>query len=85
MISSMIFTKTKNKPNQRTITRYQRLICHENPIFSLSFVQLSFLLVPFAQADSSFAASMKERLTEVIKAKGEGTIGEGIDGLLRVR
>lgn len=46
---------------------------------------LSFLLVPFAQADSSFAASMKERLTEVIKAKGEGAIGEGVDGLLHVR
>ena len=25
---------------------------------------------------------MKERLPEVIKAKGEGTIGEGVDGLL---
>ena len=46
---------------------------------------LSFLLVPFAQADSSFKASMKERLPEVIKAKGEGTIGEGVDGLLHVR
>jgi len=46
---------------------------------------LSFLLVPFAQADSSFAASMKERLPEVIKAKGEGTVGEGVDGLLHIR
>lgn len=46
---------------------------------------LSFLLVPFAQADSSFASTMKERLPEVIKAKGEGTVGEGVDGLLHIR
>ena len=46
---------------------------------------LSFLLVPFVQADSSFASTMKERLPEVIKAKGEGTVGEGVDGLLHIR
>ena len=46
---------------------------------------LSFLLVPFAQADSSFATTMKERLPEVIKAKSAGTIGEGVDGFLHVR
>ena len=46
---------------------------------------LSFLLVPFVQADSSFASAMKERLPEVIKAKGEGTVGEGVDGLLHIR
>ena len=28
---------------------------------------------------------MKERLPEVIKAKGEGTVGEGVDGLLHLR
>ena len=28
---------------------------------------------------------MKERLPEVIKAKGEGTVGEGVDGLLHIR
>ncbi|MDC0156140.1 YdbL family protein [Verrucomicrobia bacterium] len=46
---------------------------------------LSFLLVPFVQADSSFASTMKERLPEVIKAKGEGSVGEGVDGLLHIR
>ncbi len=46
---------------------------------------LSFLLVPVVQADSSFASTMKERLPEVIKAKGEGTVGEGVDGLLHIR
>ena len=46
---------------------------------------LFFLLVPFVQADSSFASTMKERLPEVIKAKGEGTVGEGVDGLLHIR
>ena len=46
---------------------------------------LSFLLVPFVQADSSFASTMKERLPEVLKAKGEGTVGEGVDGLLHIR
>jgi len=46
---------------------------------------LSFLLVPFVQADSSFASTMKERLPEVIKAKAEGTVGEGVDGLLHIR
>lgn len=51
----------------------------------LFFSALSFLLVPFAQADSSFATSMKERLSDVIKAKGEGTVGEGVDGLLHIR
>ena len=49
------------------------------------FFSLSFLLVPFVQADSSFASTMKERLPEVIKAKGEGTVGEGVDGLLHIR
>ena len=53
------------------------------PLLLLS--ALSFLLVPFAQADSSFATSMKERLPEVIKAKGEGTVGEGVDGFLHIR
>ena len=28
---------------------------------------------------------MKERLPEVIKAKGEGTVGEGVDGFLHIR
>ena len=46
---------------------------------------LFFLLVPFVQAESSFASTMKERLPEVIKAKGEGTVGEGVDGLLHIR
>ena len=46
---------------------------------------LSFLFVPFVQADSGFASTMKERLPEVIKAKGEGTVGEGVDGLLHIR
>ena len=54
--------------------------------FSLILLStLSFLLVPFVQADSSFATTMKERLPEVIKAKGEGTVGEGVDGLLHLR
>ena len=54
--------------------------------FSLILLfSLSFLLVPFVQADSSFASTMKERLPEVIKAKGEGTVGEGADGLLHIR
>ena len=54
--------------------------------FSLILLfSLSFLLVPFVQADSSFASTMKERLPEVIKAKGEGTVGEGVDGLLHIR
>ena len=54
--------------------------------FSLILLSsLSFLLVPFAQADSSFATTMKERLPEVIKAKGEGTVGEGVDGFLHIR
>ena len=46
---------------------------------------LSFFFVPSAQADSSFATTMKERLPEVIKAKSAGTIGEGVDGFLHVR
>jgi uncharacterized protein YdbL (DUF1318 family) len=46
---------------------------------------LILLLVPFAQADTSFATSMKKRLPEVIKAKGDGTIGEGVDGFLHIR
>jgi hypothetical protein len=56
------------------------------PHFSiLIFSAFSFLLVPFVQADSSFASTMKERLPEVIKAKDEGTVGEGVDGLLHIR
>jgi hypothetical protein len=46
---------------------------------------LVLFLVPFAQADTSFATSMKKRLPEVIKAKGDGTIGEGVDGFLHIR
>jgi len=46
---------------------------------------VSFLLVPFVQADTSFASTMKERLPEVIKAKEKGTVGEGVDGLLHIR
>jgi len=46
---------------------------------------LSLFLAPLAHADTSFATSMKERLPEVIKAKGDGTIGEGVDGFLHIR
>lgn len=54
--------------------------------FSLILLScLSFLLVPFVQADSSFASTMKERLPEVIQAKGEESVGEGVDGFLHIR
>ena len=51
----------------------------------LLLTTLSFLLVPFVQADTSYATSMTERLPNVIKAKGAGTVGEGVDGLLHIR
>ena len=51
----------------------------------LLLTTLSFLLAPFVQADTSYATSMKERLPNVIKAKGAGTVGEGVDGLLHIR
>ncbi|MBN36938.1 MAG: hypothetical protein CMI29_00560 [Opitutae bacterium] len=51
----------------------------------LLLTTLSLLLGPFVQADTSYATSMKERLSKVIKAKGTGTVGEGVDGFLHIR
>jgi uncharacterized protein YdbL (DUF1318 family) len=57
-----------------------------NLFLSKAFTFISFLFLSLTiNTFADYSSRMKERLSEVVKAKNDGLIGEGTDGLVYVR